>query len=57
MWTRSLPSTWKQSICWMKHLKSNFVVNTGDSDHEFTDLSDDENDGNISGVDTLSDVD
>jgi hypothetical protein len=30
----------------------NFVVNTGDSDHEFTDLSDDENDGNISGVDT-----
>jgi hypothetical protein len=41
----------------MKHLKSNFVVNTGDSDHEFTDLSDDENDGNISGVDTLSDVD
>jgi hypothetical protein len=35
----------------------NFVVNTGDSDHEFTDLSDDDNGGNISGVDTLSDVD
>jgi hypothetical protein len=35
----------------------NFVVNTGDSDHEFIDLSDDENDGNISGVDTFSDVD
>jgi hypothetical protein len=35
----------------------NFVVNTGDSDHEFTDLSDDDSDGNISGIDTLSDVD
>jgi hypothetical protein len=35
----------------------NFVVNTGDSDYEFFDLSDDENDGNISGVDTFSDVD
>jgi hypothetical protein len=35
----------------------NFVVKTGDSDHEFTNLSEDDNDGNISGVDTLSDVD